>query len=137
MRNAVFVLTALLVAAAACVASTPMDADPGIYGPIDLAKFPRPQLLNHRPIVASPPAKRSKAKPLYLHVPPGHEQHWHAHCQTYDACSVPVYFVTEGWFLNVYLPAIGEQDGREQRYRIQMGRERDIRRDIHNVRADD
>lgn len=60
-----------------------------------------------------------------------------AHCRTYAACSVPVYFVTEGWSVDVYLPAIGEQDGREQRYGMQMGRERHVRRDIHDLRADE
>ena len=140
MKNAVTML-----AAAAAMATTvahaapgPVDAEPGIYGVIDVAKFPKPQVINPKPIVATLPAKNAKKmKPVYLHVPVGHERHWQAHCGSYDACGTPVFFVTEGWFVNVYLPVIGGQDGREQRYKIQMGRERDVRRDIHDTRADD
>ena len=140
MKKAMLIPAATMLAMAAMtISGAPgaIAADPGIYGRIDTGRFPKPKTFNSRPMVASPPAKRSRAKPIYLHVMPGQQTHWHASCQTYDACSVPVYFVTEGWFLNVYLPAIGAQDGREQRYRIQMGRERDVVRDTHNMHGEE
>jgi hypothetical protein len=113
------------------------DADPGIYGQLDISKFKRPPVIRRQPVVADRSARRSSAKPIYLHVPPGQEWHWYAHCRTYQACSVPVYFVTESWFVNVYLPAIGSRDGREQRYRILSARERASERDVHDRHDED
>src|SRR5262245_53433813 len=104
MKHAVWALFALMAAATASAAEGSMHADPGIYGPIDLSRFPKPQTVNRRPVIASLPAKPRNVKPVYLHVVPGEESHWHARCGTYAACHVPVYFVTEGWFVNVYLP---------------------------------
>ena len=142
MKNAVTILAvaaATMVATVAHAAPGLVDAEPGIYGVIDVAKFPKPQVINAKPRVATLPAKNArKVAPIYLHVPIGHENHWHAHCATYGACSVPVYFVTEGWFRSVYLPVLGRDDGREQRYLLQMGRERDTgQRDLRIERADD
>jgi hypothetical protein len=142
---------AWVIVASACLfdllAPAPaLAADAGIYGVIDIARFPKPELVNHKAVVAdsarlaSSPARAAKSatlKPLYLHVPPGHVAHWQAHCASYDACGVPVLFVTEGWFVNVYLPAIGSMDGREQRYREQMARDRSAQRDAHAERSDD
>ena len=130
------------VGLAGSVGAAEPAADPGIYGPIDTARFSRPELINRKPVLAatarqSAVAKASTGKPLYLHVPPRQVSHWQAHCADYDACDAPVFFVTEGWFLNVYLPAVGGADGREQRYREQMGRDRELRRDAHAERADD
>lgn len=108
------------------------DADPGIYGRIDISKFAHPPVIRREAVVAVGAKHRSSSKPIYLHVVPGQEWHWQAHCRTYDACSVPVYFVTESWFVNVYLPAIGSRDGREQRYRINSARERASEREAHH-----
>ncbi len=66
-------------------------------------------------------------------MPPGHEWHWNDHCHTYDACATPVYFVTEGWFRNVYLPAVGIQDGRLQRYQAQAARDHVSDRDRYDA----
>jgi hypothetical protein len=84
-------------------------------------------------VIADRTARHASSKTaIYLHVPQGDEWHWYAHCQTYSACSVPVYFVTESWFVNVYLPAIGSRDGREQRYHILTARQRGSERDLHD-----
>jgi hypothetical protein len=48
-----------------------------------------------------------------------------------------VLFVTESWFVNVYLPQIGSRDGREQRYRIETARARGAERDRHDPHSDD
>jgi hypothetical protein len=113
------------------------DADPGIFGTIDVTKAGKPAVINARPVIADSKAAKKAGKPIYLHVPPGHEWHWYAHCGTYSACSVPVYFVKESWFVNVYLPVIGSRDGREQRYRVMMARERASEREIHDQHGDE
>lgn len=113
------------------------DADPGIFGPIDTGRFPKPKVINRKPIVIDRAAQHWFARPIYLHVPPGDEFHWNAHCHTYNACAVPVHFVTESWFVNTYLPAIGSRDGREQRYRMQAARERASERDVHDLHGDE
>jgi hypothetical protein len=82
-------------------------ATPGLYGQITLGDVPAPELIVPRPVVAVParvvvgvPAP----EPLYLHVPPGHEKHWAKHCREYNACGRPVYFVSERWYHEVYVP---------------------------------
>jgi hypothetical protein len=107
------------------------DTDPGIYGRLDVSKFGHPPVIRRAPVVANGAKHRTSSKPIYLHVAPGQEWHWQAYCRTYDACTVPVYFVTESWFVSVYLPAIGSRDGREQRYRINAARERASERESH------
>jgi hypothetical protein len=120
---ALLALTATLAAAA--------DADPeaGFFGRIDTTAFPRPELTSRIPVEGpqsdrSPGATqraalRSPQAPVLLHVRPGEEHRWAAHCSAYGACGVPVLFVSESWFRDVYLPATSsEGDGREQRYRL-------------------
>ena len=79
---------------------------PGIYGQITLGGFAAPELILPRPIVVVPTrvVVGSPPEPLYLHVPPGHEKHWAKHCREYDACGRPVYFVSDHWYRNVYVP---------------------------------
>jgi hypothetical protein len=130
------VLTAFTAAAIGCAiarASGPVD---GIYGKLDLRHFASPEVINAVPVAVSPPARGASRKPVFLHVQPGEEKQWSLHCGTYKACSVPVHFVTERWFVEVYLPAVGSQDGREQWYRLQMKRDRESERDVHEGRHD-
>ena len=101
-------LSAMLVAAAS---STALAADvgvsvsigqPGFYGRIDIGNAPPPVLIYSQPVIiqrvhAAPP-------PVYLRVPPGHAKKWSKHCQKYDACGRPVYFVKDDWYNNVYVP---------------------------------
>jgi hypothetical protein len=49
--------------------------------------------------------------PVYLHVPPGHEKHWADHCGAYHACGVPVLFVRDTWYNEVYVPAYRTKHG--------------------------
>ncbi|MBL8349085.1 MAG: hypothetical protein JNL87_02120 [Burkholderiaceae bacterium] len=74
-------------------------SQPGVYGRIDIGRFPQPQVVMQAPVwvvparvMAVPPA------PLYLWVPPGHRRHWSHHCRQYNACAAPVYFVQDGWY---------------------------------------
>jgi hypothetical protein len=137
MKNSILILLSLVGAATAIAAAEPGGADPGIYGRLDLKKFKKPTLINSKPILIDSAAKPVSLKPVYLHVPPGQELHWRSLCKTYDACAVPVYFVTENWFMTVYLPSVGAQDGRERQYRIEASRERSTERDIHDVHGQD
>jgi hypothetical protein len=80
---------------------------PGIYGQINIGELPAPELLLPRPVIAVPAPVAVSApppEPLYLHVPPGHEKHWARHCREYDACGRPVYFVSQRWYQDVYVP---------------------------------
>ena len=126
------------LALAAISAGRLAAAVPGAYGEIDTHRFPKPQLINpNKPVIITAAAKHNAAKPMYLHVVPGEEWHWYNRCHVYGACALPVYFVTENWFLNVYLPAIGSRDGREQTYRLEAARARAAERDHHDLHSDD
>ena len=50
-------------------------------------------------------------QPVYLRVPPGHEKNWRKHCQRYNACGRPVYFVQDTWYTNVYAPQYRAEHG--------------------------
>ena len=68
------------------------EVAPGVYGRVDFGTASPPPVLYTKPVVivrqSGPPAR-----PVYLHVPPGHARNWRKHCHRYDACGRPVYFV--------------------------------------------
>jgi hypothetical protein len=110
-----FLFLALLAgvpAMAADVAVSVSIGEPGFYGQIDIGSFPRPRLLLPTPVVITPVAVGVVRAPLYLRVPPGHEKHWAKHCQEYNACGTPVYFVEDGWYNTVYVPEYRKRHGR-------------------------
>ncbi len=76
-------------------------AQPGVYGRIDIGRFPEPPpVVVARPVLIEPPrvAVARPAQPVYLWVPPGHQKNWGKHCREYNACGVPVYFVRDEWY---------------------------------------
>ena len=77
---------------------------PNFYGRIDVGDVSRPQVVYAQPIIVQPPPAGVVVQPIYLRVPPGHAKHWNKHCQRYNACGQPVYFVQERWYNNVYAP---------------------------------
>jgi hypothetical protein len=83
-------------------------ATPGLFGQITLGGgVPAPELIMPRAVVAVPArviVGVPPPEPLYLHVPPGHEKHWAKHCREYNACGRPVYFVSDHWYQEVYVP---------------------------------
>ena len=86
---------------------------PGVYGRIDIGRFPQPQVIVQQPMVIYRQARAPQ--PIYLHVPPGHRKHWRQHCRAYNACGTPVYFVQERWYQDHVVraePRRGERDGR-------------------------
>lgn len=84
-------------------------SQPGVYGRIDIGRFPQPQVVVQQPVYAypaPPPVYRGnrdyrpapRVEPVYMWVPPGHQKNWRKHCGQYGACGVPVYFVQDGWY---------------------------------------
>jgi hypothetical protein len=79
---------------------------PGVYGHVVLGNRPPPPLVYAQPVVAVPVvvAEPVPMEPIYLHVPPGHAKHWRHHCQEYNACNRPVYFVRSAEYEPGYRP---------------------------------
>ena len=100
----------LLAAAAFALAAPAMAADvgvsvtiaePGVYGRIDVGRFPQPQVVVPAPVVIVPPPRVVAApppQPVYMWVPYGHRKEWGKYCSRYNACGVPVYFVRHDWY---------------------------------------
>ena len=70
-------------------------SQPGVYGRVDIGRYPQPLLFAPQPVVIGQPVYR---EPVYLWVPPEHRRDWRHHCYAYGACGVPVYFVQDGWY---------------------------------------
>ena len=88
-------------AAAADVGVSVQISQPGVYGRIDIGRFPQPQVVLAQPVIIVRPVLVHQApppQPVYLWVPPGHRQNWRKHCGKYNACGVPVYFVQDQWY---------------------------------------
>src|SRR5262249_14761441 len=83
---------------------------PGFYGQINIGNAPQPQLVYSQPVVVQPAPQLVAVAPIYLHVPPGYERHWREHCEEYNACGRPVYFVTDEWYNNEYAPRYRHAD---------------------------
>lgn len=113
-----------LVLAAGAAGATAQNIDIQIgqtnyYGRIDLLNFGTPQLVYKEAIWVDRPANYRSVQPLYLRVPPGHAKKWSKHCDRYDACGRPVYFVQDSWYNNTYAPRYrkvkGGDYGRDER----------------------
>ena len=98
---AVALLALAGAAAAADVGVSVQISQPGVYGRIDIGRFPQPQVVVAQPIIIVRPVVVHQApppQPVYMWVPPGHRQNWRKHCGQYRACGVPVYFVQDQWY---------------------------------------
>lgn len=100
-----FVTLAVLAAAAHSSAIAAADvgvsigfSQPGVYGRIDIGRFPAPQVVVAQPVLVAPAPRAVQVEPVYLWVPYGHRKNWRAHCSRYNACGAPVYFVHHGWY---------------------------------------
>lgn len=71
-------------------------SQPGVYGRVDIGRFPQPQVVLAQPVIIARP--RVQPEPVYMWVPPGHRKHWSRYCGRYQACGVPVYFVQDRWY---------------------------------------
>ncbi len=99
---AILVTAASTTALAADVGVSVSVGQPGFYGRIDIGNAPPPVLIYPQPVIIQ--RVHSAPQPIYLRVPPGHAKKWSKHCQKYDACGRPVYFVQDDWYSNVYVP---------------------------------
>lgn len=95
----------LALAAAASFAAQAADvgvsvqiSQPGVYGRIDIGRFPQPVVVAPQPVVIQPMVVAQPVQPVYMWVPPGHQKNWRKHCSRYGACGVPVYFVQDQWY---------------------------------------
>ena len=130
----------ILVAGAAQAQSVGISVnvgEPGFFGRIELGSAPPPELIYSAPVVIERDAQPITAAPLYLHVPPGQERHWRRHCREYNACGLPVFFVRDRWYNDVYVRHYREHredyehhdhDGRDRERHGDHG-DRDDRRD--------
>ena len=85
-------------ALAADVGVSVQISQPGVWGRIDIGRFPLPQVIVQQPVLVHRPPVRQHLQPVYMWVPPGHRQNWRKHCGVYGACGVPVYFVRDHWY---------------------------------------
>ena len=120
-----FLLAAGLILAvpafAADVGVSIQISQPGVYGRVDISRFPQPRVIVAQPIfVQRPTVIVQRPDPVYLWVPPGHRKNWKKHCRHYGACGVPVYFVRDDWYdSNVRRAELRDDrrdDRREDRY---------------------
>jgi hypothetical protein len=97
-----FALAALVAAPAHAtdVGVSVSVSQPGVYGRIDIGRFPQPQVVVQQPVIVAPPqvVVAQPPQPVYVYVPYGQRKHWSRHCHRYDACGVPVYFVRHDWY---------------------------------------
>jgi len=107
----VLMAAAALPAFAADVGVSVNVGQPGFYGRIDIGNAPPPQVIYAQPLVIREVRVAQAPQPLYLRVPPGHAKKWSKHCDKYDACGRPVYFVKDDWYQNVYVPHYRQSHG--------------------------
>jgi len=88
-------------------------SQPGVYGRVDIGRFPQPQVIVQQPvvIVPQPVVVAQPVQPVYMWVPPGHRKHWSKHCHEYNACGAPVYFVRHDWYRDHVMVASGSDHG--------------------------
>lgn len=88
-------------------------SEPGVYGRIDIGRFPQPAVVTAQPVIIARPVAAAP-QPVYLWVPPGHRKHWAKHCREYRACGTPVYFVREEWYREHVMEGRPGPDRRER-----------------------
>jgi len=92
-------------------------SQPGVYGRVDIGRFPQPRVILPQPVIIEPPrAVVVRPEPVYLWVPPGHRKNWAVHCREYNACGVPVYFVRHDWYDQHVRRAQAQRGEREERH---------------------
>jgi hypothetical protein len=112
---AAVVLAASLPSLATEVGVSVQISQPGVYGRIDIGRFPQPMVVAPQPVVVAQPVVvqpvYAQPEPVYLWVPPGHRKNWKKHCASYHACGVPVYFVEDRWYQQNVMVARGDGPG--------------------------
>jgi hypothetical protein len=75
---------------------------PGVYGRINIGDLPRPALYHPQPVIVTTSPVVVERRPIYLYVPPAHQQNWRRYCGQYHACGQPVFFVRDEWVRERY-----------------------------------
>ena len=105
-------------------------SEPGVYGRIDIGRFPGPQVIVPQPVIVQPGmVVGPPVQPIYMWVPPGHRRNWARYCAQYHACGYPVYFVRHDWYRREVRGHREFRGGDRGRGREERGRGRD--RDDH------
>jgi len=111
-------------------------SEPGVYGRVDIGRFPQPQVIVQRPVIIGRPVVVNP-EPVYLWVPPAHRTDWRHNCGRYNACGVPVYFVDNRWYGDHVMRGHERRvDRRDDRHDDRHDR-RDDRHDDRHDRRDD
>ena len=96
----ILALVLAVAGAGSAVAQTSVSIginQPGVYGRVQIGDIPRPALWRPEPVIVAPPRVVVHQQPVYLYVPPAHQQNWRRYCGHYRACGQPVYFVRDEW----------------------------------------
>lgn len=102
-------------------------SQPGMYGRIDIGRFPSPQVIVPQPVIIQPGmVVGPRVQPIYMWVPYGHRKDWSRYCAQYRACGYPVYFVRHDWY-NREVRDREYRGDRRGRGREEHGRGRDDR----------
>ncbi len=109
-------------------------SQPGVYGRIDIGRYPQPELIVAQPVIVHRVERYRQHEPVYLWVPPGHQKNWRKHCYRYGACGVPVVFVRDRWYQD---HVMHEHRGGRHGHRDHDRRHRHDRHDRHDHRDDD
>ena len=112
MKRVLFIAVLAAFAAPSFAADVGVSVNigqPGFYGQIDLGNFPRPRVIYAQPVIIEHEVVTDA--PIYLRVPPGHRKHWSKHCGEYNACGRQVYFVSDTWYTQEYVPRYRREHG--------------------------
>ncbi|MDR7335488.1 hypothetical protein [Roseateles asaccharophilus] len=131
-------LAPMLLGLAGLTASSAQAADvgvsigfsqPGVYGRVDIGRYPHPVLIAPQPVYVGRPSHR---EPVYLWVPPDHRRHWNRHCGRYGACGAPVYFVEDRWYRGHVVQHHHHRDRHHHDHRRHDRHDRHDHRDHHD-----
>ncbi len=98
---------------------------PGVFGRINIGDFPAPRVVYAQPVVIAPTAYAVHQAPIYLYVPPMHQQNWARYCGRYSACGQQVYFVHEDWVRERWAEHHRYEDHHRYEERHDHGRDHD------------
>ncbi|MCT0207714.1 hypothetical protein [Synechococcus sp. CS-1332] len=119
---------ALVVVCGAGIVYTPVQAQtsltlqlgqPGYFGPINLGNQTPPPVYGYGPVIVRPDSRgrdrwtQAATQPVYLRVPMNQARDWGRYCGLYQACNMPVQFVRDDWYRNVYAPRVRAAQARQ------------------------
>ena len=105
MKKKIFAFALATGVAGAAFAQTSVSIginQPGVYGRITIGNVPPPALVVQQPVIIEQHPVVHQRAPIYLYVPPAHQQNWRQYCGRYSACNQPVYFVRDEWVRERY-----------------------------------